>query len=58
MEYLSRHGVQFTARDIRADPRALPELLEPGSRSTPTTLVDDEVVIAFDRRKLDRLLGL
>ena len=58
MEYLSRHGVQFIERDIRADQRALEELLELGSRSTPTTLVDGEVVIGFDRQKLDRLLGL
>ena len=58
MEYLSRHGVQFTARDIRADRAALEELLALGSRSTPTTLVDGEVVIGFDRRRLDQLLGL
>ena len=58
MEYLSRRDVQFTERDIRADREALEELLALGSRSTPTTLVDGEVVIGFDRRKLDRLLGL
>ena len=58
MEYLSRHGIQFTERDIRADREALKELLELGSRSTPTTLVDDELVIGFDRRKLDQLLGI
>jgi glutaredoxin len=58
MEYLSRHGVQFTERDIRADREALTELLELGSRGTPTTLVDDEMVIGFDRQRLDRLLGL
>ena len=58
MEYLSRHGVQFTARDIRADREALKELLELGSRGTPTTLVDGEMVIGFDRQRLDRLLEL
>ncbi len=58
MEYLSCHGVRFTARDIRAHPAALEELLGLGSRSTPTTLIDGEVVIGFDRRKLDQLLGL
>ena len=58
MEYLSRHGVQFTERDIRADPQAREDLIELGSRSTPTVVVDGELVIGFDRRRLDQLLGL
>ena len=58
MAYRSRHGVQFTARDIRADRAALGELLALGSRSTPSMLVDGVLVIGFDRRRLDRLLRL
>lgn len=58
MEYLSRNGVQFVERDVRADPQAVEELIGLGSRSTPTTLVGGEVVIGFDRLRLDQLLGL
>ena len=31
---------------------------ELGVFSTPVTLINDEVVIGFDRQKLERLLGL
>jgi hypothetical protein len=28
-----------------------------GSRSTPTTIVDDEVIVGFDPERLDQLLA-
>jgi len=56
-EYLSQKGVAFTERDVIADPEAMAELEEIGILSTPVTLVDGEVVVGFDRRKLDALLA-
>jgi len=32
--------------------------VKPGYRSTPVTIVDGEVVVGFDRGRLERLLGL
>jgi glutaredoxin len=59
MEYLSQGGIPFTECNINTDPEALRELLNLGSQSTPTTLVDEQVVIGFDRpRRLNQLLGL
>jgi hypothetical protein len=29
-----------------------------GYQATPVTLVDDEIVVGFDRGRLERLLGL
>jgi glutaredoxin len=58
MEFLSQHGIAFTAKDIRQDPAAIEELIALGSRSTPTTLIDGEMVIGFDRKRLSELLGL
>jgi len=38
---------------------ALEELVEKlGRRATPVIVVDEEVIVGFDRGKLERLLGL
>ncbi len=58
MEYLSQRGIPFTERNISTDPEALRELINLGSQATPTTLVDEQVVIGFDRARLNQLLGL
>jgi hypothetical protein len=55
--------VPFEERDIMKNRAFIDELLERGSRSTPTTVVmrDDggeEMVVGFDRHRLARLLGL
>ncbi|MBI1892905.1 MAG: glutaredoxin family protein [Candidatus Rokubacteria bacterium] len=57
-EFLSQRGILFTAKDIQEDPAALDELHWLGYRATPVTFVDGEVVVGFDRGKLERLLGL
>jgi hypothetical protein len=58
MEYLSQRDIPFTERNISTDLEALRELINLGSQSTPTTLVDEQVVIGFDRSRLNQLLGL
>ena len=41
------------------DPKAMDELVEKiGRRATPVIVVDGEVMVGFDRGKLERLLGL
>lgn len=43
---------------MRADQRAVFELVRTyRSQATPTIVVDDEVVIGFDRERLDKLLA-
>lgn len=43
---------------MQADPGALAELERLGYRATPVTVIDGEVVVGFDRGRLERLLGL
>jgi len=44
---------------VAEDPDALRELTEKtGRRATPVIVVDGDVVVGFDRGKLQRLLGL
>lgn len=50
--------MEFIAKDIRADQQALEELQKLGFRATPVTVIDGEVVVGFDRGKLERLLGI
>ncbi len=57
-EFLTEHGVAFQARDIAADPAAIDELERLGVATTPVTVVDGEIVVGFDRKRLAALLGL
>ena len=57
-EFLSQKQVEFTERNIAADEAAVGELEKLGYMTTPVTLVDGEVVVGFDRARLERLLGL
>jgi hypothetical protein len=50
--------VEFTAKNIRDDQQALEELLKLGLRATPVTVIDGEVIVGFDRGKIERLLGI
>ena len=58
-EFLSAHGVDFSALDVAQDPKALADLhAVTGRQATPVIMVGDEVVIGFDRGRLQRLLNL
>ncbi len=57
-EFLSQKQVEFTERNIAADEAAVGELEELGYMTTPVTLVDGEVVVGFDRARLERLLEI
>lgn len=50
--FLKSHGVAFEYKDVQADPQAFRELMDLGSRSTPTLKVGDSVMIGFDPERL------
>jgi hypothetical protein len=56
-EYLAGKGVSFEQRDPMVDPEAEADLARLGVSATPVTLVDGEVVVGFDREKLEQLLN-
>jgi glutaredoxin 3 len=56
-EFLSQKGVSFTERDIASDESAMQELSELGYMTTPVILVGDEVVVGFNRQRLEELLA-
>lgn len=55
-EFLSQNKIEFTDRDLTSDETALAELERLGYMTTPVTVIDGEVVVGFDRDKLEKLL--
>lgn len=55
-EFLSQKGVTFVERDVAQDETALSELEQLGVMTTPVTLISNEMVIGFDRERLNTLL--
>ena len=56
--WLSNEGIEFSERNIAEDPSALEELQELNVFSTPVTLIDGELVVGFDKKKIMDLLGM
>jgi glutaredoxin len=56
--YLSGRGIAYEERDVSRDPSAVQDLVyKYGSRSTPTLVIGEEVMVGFDPERLDQLLG-
>ncbi len=53
--YLSGRGIEFEDRDVSRDERAVEELVYKYlSRATPTVVIGDEVIIGFNRERIDQ----
>lgn len=57
-EFLSQKKIDFVERNVAADEAAVAELEKLGFMTTPVTVVDGEVVVGFDREKLQTLLRI
>ena len=57
-EFLTRQNVPFVARNVAEDAEAMDELMRLGVASTPVTVIDGQIVVGFDQKKLASLLGL
>lgn len=55
-EFLSQNRIEYTDRNIAADETAFAELEKLGYMTTPVIVIDGEVVVGFDRSKLENLL--
>src|SRR5918911_1163745 len=57
-EFLSQRGVPYTKVDVSADPQAAQEMVRrSGQQGVPVIAVDDQIVVGFDRPRLERLLA-
>jgi len=57
-EFLSQKGVPLVEKVIGRDSQAMDELVALGVMTTPVTVIDGEVVVGFDRKRLEELLAL
>ncbi len=58
MEFLSQRDIHFIEKNIRTDLDAMQEMVEINSQSTPTTVINGEVIIGFDKEKISEKLGI
>ncbi len=56
-EFLSQNNTDFTDRDVSKDDSALAELEKLGYMTTRVTVIDGEVIVGFNRAKLEELLA-
>lgn len=56
-EFLSQREIEYIERDVSASEEALSELSALGFMTTPVTVLGDEVVVGFDKPKLEALLS-
>ncbi len=62
-QYLKEKGVKFEDVDVAADERKADELVEKsGQMAVPVTVIEngdtEDVIVGFNERKLNELLGL
>lgn len=55
-EYLKEKGYEYEEKNVSSDAEAKKELLAMGYMGVPVIFVDDEVVVGFNKGKLDELL--
>jgi glutaredoxin len=58
LAFLAERGIGFTVKDVSVDQAAVFELVRTyNSRSTPTVVIGDEVLIGFDPKQLTAALA-
>lgn len=55
-DYLEEHDIQYTERNIAEDPDAAKELSDKGVTSTPTLLIGEDMIVGFDRDRVQEAL--
>lgn len=57
--YLKQKGVRFTDVDVSRDERAARDMVRiSGQQGVPVITIGGRPIVGFDRRQVDRLLGL
>ncbi|MFH1120915.1 MAG: glutaredoxin domain-containing protein [Bacteroidota bacterium] len=57
--YLRQHKIRFTDIDVSADPAMAQELVNrTGQRGVPQTEINGEMVVGFDKARINRLLNI
>lgn len=58
-EYLESNNIPFTEHNVQNDMEKAMEMIEKsGQRGVPVVDIDGNIIIGFDKPKIDELLGL
>jgi len=57
-EYLSQKGIAYTEHDLSKDPGKAREMVEKtGQMGVPVLIIDENIVIGFNKARIDELLA-
>ncbi|MFQ6033334.1 MAG: glutaredoxin family protein [Candidatus Bipolaricaulia bacterium] len=57
--FLEEHNIEYTEYNVADDPSKAEEMIQKsGQMGVPVVEIDGEIVIGFDRPRLEELLGL
>ena len=57
-EYLSQKGIAYTEHDLSTDISKAREMVaKTGQMGVPVVIIDDNIVIGFNRARIDELLA-
>ena len=57
--YLNQNRVRYTEIDVSRDQRAAADMVRrTGQSAVPVILIDSRPIVGFDKRRIDRMLGL
>ncbi len=54
--YLESNGLDFEEKNVREDMDARQQLIEKRILGVPTFFIDEDIIVGFNRRKLERVL--
>jgi len=58
-DFLNEHKIAFTEYDVAADAAKRAEMVERSDQmGVPVTVIDDSVIIGFDKGALSQILGI
>lgn len=55
-EYLKEKGYEYEEKNVSTDKEAKKELIAMGYMGVPVIMIDDDVVVGFNKSKLDEIL--
>ena len=57
-EYLSQKGIDYTEHDLSKDPGKAREMVEKtGQMGVPVVIIDENIVVGFNKTRIDELLA-
>lgn len=58
-DYFTQNNIQYTPYDVASDTERRKEMVEKsGQLGVPVIIIDDQVIVGFNKKKIDMALGL